>query len=301
MSQLLIKQLTQNALLGTNRLETQERTKPNFMPNGVRQVISRIDQSDPAHELLATAGVVAMHSDIGRTRIDDSLLFEQNLAPEPTKPACPTEFEILFEQVRRRGDITLLRQMLEAVQAKGWRLPSHSIPDLLKLGSKNNLMRPYIIDVLDDFDRWMAAQKSEWHYALLPDLAWDELNEMWLSSPQQIRISIMSWLRRTDPAKGLALLEARWADEPDANRHALLNTLRHGLSMVAEPFIEQALDARQMIVRKRAHELLSMLSGSRFCKRMESFAAVVFTWHPERGPYVTIRLPTGMSAAMQRA
>ena len=96
------------------------------------------------------------------------------------------------------------------------------------------------------------------------------------------------------------MLKARWPEEPDANRHALLNALKTGLSLADEPFIEQALDARQMIVRKRAHELLSMIPGSRLGKRMESFANFIFEWHPDRGPFLSVRMPPKMTDAMLR-
>lgn len=300
MSHRLIKQLTKNALLGTNRLDAQTQAKPRVAHAGVGRIIAQLDTSDPAHELLATAGVVAIHTQIGRSHLESGRLFEPNFAPEPTKPVCPPDVATLFEQVRRRGDLLLLRQMLEMIQEKGWRLPSDTIPDLLKLGSRNNLIRPSVINVLDNFGRWMAAQKSDWHYALLPVLTWDERNKMWLDAPQKIRISMLNWLRQNDPATGLDLLEARWPNEPDANRHALLNALRHRLSMADEPFIEHTLDARQMIIRKRAHELLSMLPDSRLSKRMERYAAVILTWHTDKSPFVTVRVPSNMSAAMQR-
>ncbi|MFT5196902.1 MAG: hypothetical protein ACI85U_003941 [Candidatus Promineifilaceae bacterium] len=305
MSQILLNKLTKNALLGTNRLSDQDdvgnvKARPRLNHEGVDRVVTQLDKNDPAHELLATAGVLAIHAQIGRSRTEHLITFESNLAPDPDKPDCPADVAALFERFRRQGDVTLQRQMLDTIQAKGWRLPSDSVPDLLKLGSKNNLVRPQIIGVLDTFGRWLAAKNKDWNYALLPVLGWGDLNQMWLDSPQQIRISIMTWLRQTDPAKGLALLEARWPEEPNANLHALLNTLKVGLSKADEPFIEQALDARQMIVRNRARELLSMIPGSRLGKRMESFAHLVFEWHPEKKPFLTVRMPVKMSAAMVR-
>ncbi|MFK7803830.1 MAG: DUF5691 domain-containing protein [Anaerolineae bacterium] len=304
MSQILLKKLTKNALLGTNRLDAEaakDQKRVRHQNEGVKRLVTGLDTSDPAHELLATAGILSIHEQVGRQRVDSLAgLVDHSLAPEADKPDCPAEVAALFEQFQRRRDITLQKEMLDRIQDNGWRLPSDAVPDLLKLGSKNNLMRPQIICILDTFGRWMAEKNSDWHYALLPTLSWDQLNEMWLNSPQQIRISMISWLRQTDSAMGLALLKAQWADEPDGNRHALLNSLKTGLSSADESFIEQALDARQMVVRNRAHELLSMIPGSRLGKRMESFANLVFEWHPENGPYLTVRMPLKMTPAMVR-
>lgn len=301
MSQIHLNKLTKDALLGTDRLETNSARGTNAAgADPVEQLISTIPTEDPAHRLLAAAGVLAIHRQLGTEQIETVPASDMSQPPDPTLPECPADVSGLLLEYRRRGETSLQKQVLERVIEHGWRLSPDSIPDLLKLGSKNNTVRPLVISVLDSYGHWLAAKNKEWQYGLLPNMTWDELNEFWVDSPQQIRLSILHWLRKTDPQKGLALLESRWPDEPDANRHALLVVLKNGLSMHDEPFLEQAIDSRQMIVRKRAYELLSMLDESRLVKRMQGYADLIINWHLDRKPFLTIKMPVRMSSSMLR-
>lgn len=260
MSQMLLNKLIKDALLGTEHLDKSvsigalaQTTAP------VDQVLAKIKQTDPAHVLLATAGVLAIHKKIGQTQILPSVERPVTLPPAAQKAACPDDVAALLDRFQRRGDVTLVRLMLEEFDQHNWDIPAAAVPNLLKLGSKNNQMRPHIIGAIGPFGRWLAAQNSVWQYALIPVMNWEQLTQMWQDSPTQIRISMLGWLRRTDTVRGLDLLQSQWPSEPDANRHALISGLRTGLSMGDESFLENALDARQVIVRKRAYELLSML------------------------------------------
>ena len=297
----MLNKLTKDALLGTEYLDQQavpEAFSQSSEP--VNQVLAQINKTDPAHALLASAGVLAIHKEIGCTQILPSL--ERPIGPPPIseKEVCPADVAILFDRFLRRGDIKLIRLMLEEIDQRNWRIPAAAVPDLLKLGSKNNLMRPHVIDAIGPFGRWLAAQNSAWHYALIPVLNWDQLNQMWQDSPTQIRISMLSWLRRTDPIQGLNLLESQWPSEPDANRHALISGLRNGLDMSDEPFLESALDARQVIVRKRAYELLSTLPESRYAQRLQKYNDIIFAWDLDKRPFLTVRVPVTMSPSMKR-
>lgn len=301
MSQLLLNRLTKEALLGTERLDPT--SAPERHAGGVDkidQLISTIAVDDPAHKLLASAGVLAIHGQMSSARIETTLAPDIPKPPEPDKPECPADVANLFSTYRRQGQTTLQKQVLEEISQQGWRLPAESIPNLLKMGSKNNTVRPAVVSVLDNYGRWIAAKNKSWRYALIPSMTWDELNDFWADSPQQIRLSTLVWLRQTNPKKGLALLESRWPDEPDANRHAMIVALKHGLSIDDESFLEQSLDSRQMIVRKRAHELLSMLEASRFSKRMRGYASLILNWHLDRKPFMTVKMPVRMSSSMIR-
>ncbi len=301
MSQLLLNKLTKDALLGTERLDpTAAPERQVGAVDQIDQLLSTIAAEDPAHKLLASAGVLAIHGQMGSARIETALQSDTHKPPEPDQPECPADVAELLIAYRRLGQTTLQKQLLEEIGRRGWRMPAESIPNLLKLGAKNNTVRPAVVTVLDNYGRWIAAKNKSWRYALIPSMSWDELNEFWLDSPQQIRLSILVWLRQTNPQKGLALLESRWADEPDANRHALVVALKHGLNLDDESFLEQALDSRQMIVRKRAHELLSMLEESRFSKRMQGYASLILNWHLDRKPFMTVKMPVRMSSSMVR-
>ncbi len=301
MSDARLNMLTQTALLGTNRPEATHDGKPRVLgTDRVDQLLANLGHNDAAHDLLATAGVLAIHGQLRTQQTEPVIDVDRTVPPESNRPECPADVAEQFEQFRKRGEITLQRKMLEAIKENGWRLPPEAVPDLLRLGTKNNVMRPVVIDVLDSYGHWFAAKNSAWHYALLPVMDWNQLNEIWSDSTQQVRLSVLGWLRKTEPAKGMALLKTRWADETDANRHALLVGLKRGLSHEDEPFIEKELDARQMLVRKKSMELLSMIDVSRFSQRMQKYADLVFEWHLDRKPYLTVKMPIRMSAEMIR-
>ena len=128
------------------------------------------------------------------------------------------------------------------------------------------------------------------------------------------RVTLLSDVRRADPAAGLALLEKTWRKERAEDRLMFLDALRERLSSVDEAFWEKALSDRSRTVRATAAELLSALPESALAARMAARAHAHLRLDPPEpatgpaaaasdqhtGPHIRVEAPRECDAAMQR-
>ena len=113
------------------------------------------------------------------------------------------------------------------------------------------------------------------------------------------RVTLLTSLRRRDPAAGLALLAGTWRTERAENRLMFLDVLRGELSLADEPFLEEALGDRSRSVRSTAAELLGTLPESALAGRMAERVRGLVGLDPE-APRITVAAPPTCDAAMQR-
>ncbi|MEU7205051.1 DUF5691 domain-containing protein [Streptomyces sp. NPDC045470] len=181
----------------------------------------------------------------------------------------------------RRGtapDLTeLLPQWLAAAAQHGYRAPEALLPALLDAARARTDLRAAALDFAGPRALWLARLNDEWKFALrgvgntaaLPGADEPEaVRTLWEEGLFAERVSLLAALRRRDPAAGLALLAATWSSERAEDRLMFLDSLREGLSMADEPFLEQALSDRSRNVRGTAAELLSALPGTALAARM---------------------------------
>ncbi|MEU7154926.1 DUF5691 domain-containing protein [Streptomyces chrestomyceticus] len=181
----------------------------------------------------------------------------------------------------RRGtapDLTeLLPQWLAAAAQHGYRAPEALLPALLDAARARTDLRAAALAFAGPRALWLARLNDEWKFALrgvgstavLPGADEPEaVRTLWEEGLFAERVSLLAALRRRDPAAGLALLAATWSSERAEDRLMFLDSLREGLSMADEPFLEQALSDRSRNVRGTAAELLSALPGTALAARM---------------------------------
>jgi len=173
-----------------------------------------------------------------------------------------------------------LPEWLQAIAARGWRVPEEHLVDLLEYGRGHTEVRDDILPVLGRRGRWLAGQNPDWKYALQISLFEIEntpeteprvleANEAeWQTGTREERVALLQRLRRTHPAQARALVETTWKQDAPDERAAFLATFETGLSMEDEPFLEEALDDRRKEVRWAAQEMLLHLPESRLCQRM---------------------------------
>ncbi|MFI9625396.1 DUF5691 domain-containing protein [Streptomyces sp. NPDC052042] len=214
----------------------------------------------------------------------------------------------------RRGtapDLTeLIPQWLATANRRGFRAPAALLPQLLDTARSRTDLRPQALAFAGPRGLWLAGLNPEWRFALrgssggaaLPDVMDREaVAGLWEEGLFAERVALLGAVRAQDPAAALALLVTTWATERAEDRLMFLDSLRTGLSMADEPFLERALCDRSRNVRSTAAELLSALPESAFAGRMAARAlSCVSPDVTGDGVCVAVEAPHECDAAMER-
>ncbi|MEU5148085.1 DUF5691 domain-containing protein [Streptomyces yangpuensis] len=181
----------------------------------------------------------------------------------------------------RRGsapDLTeLLPQWLAAAGRHGYRAPAALVPALLDAARARTDLRPQALALAGARGLWLARMNPEWRFALrggagggeLPDVRDPSAVErLWEEGLFAERVALLGAVRAHEPAAAPRLLATTWASERAEDRLMFLDSLRVGLSLEDESFLEAALGDRSRNVRATAAELLSALPQSALAGRM---------------------------------
>ncbi|WP_438873682.1 DUF5691 domain-containing protein, partial [Streptomyces alkaliterrae] len=211
-------------------------------------------------------------------------------APDPRGPlpaAAVARLEHLLSRSGRHGQATgptslrldlgeLLPEWLTLARERGYRAPPALIPALLDAARARTDLRTEVLAFIGPRGRWLAERRSEWRFALrtaahgpgdTPQSAAD-VRRTWEEGLFAERVALLTAVRGQDPAAGRELLASTWSTERAEDRLMFLDSLRAGLSVADEPFLEAALGDRSRNVRSTAAELLSALPDSRLARRM---------------------------------
>nr|WP_202447518.1 DUF5691 domain-containing protein [Streptomyces sp. SID5468] len=278
---------------------------------------------DPAVALLDAAAVAAVRRRAGARPVRAAV--RPRPAVRDTRPVVPQAARgrlaaLLSERsgagpsAGRRGTAPslgeLLPQWLAAANAYGYRAPEEALPALLDAARARTDLRPDALTLAGPRALWLAELNPDWRFALRAanrsaagDAAADPraTRRLWEEGLFAERVALLSGLRTTDPAAGLALLRTTWQRERAEDRLMFADSLRTGLSLADEDFLEQALADRSRTVRATAAELLAALPGSALAARMgERAVRCVFLRHGASGPHIAVAAPHACDAAMER-
>ncbi|WP_426508934.1 DUF5691 domain-containing protein [Dactylosporangium sp. McL0621] len=264
-------------VLATALVGTQRRT----LPAGVGRV-----GEDPAEALLDAAGSLALYRRAGfRARRglavpeaapDDSGiplvswaaaaraadLLAVDAAGYGTSNAVPVR--------DADGRLELLSEWLGGLGPR--RVPGDLLPALLDVARRHRALRPLVAAAGGPRAGWLARQRPEWGFlgATAVEAPADDPQGWELGSIGK-RVGILTAVRRGGAAgeqRGRDMLADVWPTETPDDRAALLGAFATGLSAADEPVLESALDDRRKEVRIVAFDLLAMLPGSGFARRM---------------------------------
>ncbi len=240
------------AFLGSSQENLSESSVRTLLLNTASQAIySSIGQSLETLEL--------SHDDWSASQTEDLELCSEGLV------------SVLKDSLDGRFADTMAESLSLMAQHK-WRVPAHLLPALLDRASKLYALRPYVLPVLGNTGRWLAAQEETWYFASEDSLSWEGLQREWASKHSHTRQGILWQARRQDPHLALKLVQSTWASEQNAASNWIIRTFTNNLSLADEAFLESALDNRNIIVRRKAAELLSHLSESQLVTRLSLVA-----------------------------
>lgn len=288
----LWQKLVGAALVGTGRGEPPDIVAATDSATPLAALVAQWQQGLAAEELLlAVAGTAALQQQVGwlprQVTVEQtaqSTIQDQRLP----LPATATHF---LERLLNQEHPELLPEFLQAVNRAGFRAPEEQLPHLLEQGAKVPRLRPFIYPLLGEFGRHLASLNPAWEYATVEFDNWPTLRAHWQQLELNGRRALLAYLRLHAPAIGRQLLESTWKRDADATRRDLIRSLEQGLSAEDEPFLERALDDRDVTVRRKAAELLASLPGSRLCQRMIVNGAAMLLWTPLLKTQINVRFP----------
>ncbi|WP_328531485.1 DUF5691 domain-containing protein [Nocardioides sp. NBC_00368] len=231
-------------------------------------------------------------------------------APGDRLPVAPAGGVQLLELVLNqtpggadlRGD--LLAHWLACANAAGYRVPSRLLPRLLDQALPRPELHRDALTAADARGVWLVANRRRWRPMIASARATGASEEAdaatWAQEPTAARAEMLAQLRAVDPAAARERLESVWATEKAADRAALIKTLRTGLSLEDEPFLERALDDRGADVRHSARHLLDALPDSARGQRLGALLRPLVTVAGIVRKTVQVELPAEADAAAVR-
>ena len=230
----------------------------------------RADEDDPAGRLLDQAAVLTVARRAGYLPLTGT----DPIAPAPQEdlPAVPPAAADRLARILGGEQIRVLPEWLEAAAARGRRVPSRLLPELLERGRSDRALRPAIARAAGRRGVWLALQNTDWAYLVGSGDDPGGGAEVWRTGTRQQRVAYLTRLRGTDPAAAREALRETWPREPAPDRAAFLATFEVGLSDDDEEFLESALEDRGKDVRQLASDLLARLPRSDYGRRMAARA-----------------------------
>jgi len=156
----------------------------------------------------------------------------------PWKP-CPGEtlahlqhetLEQTLGAVFTDGPLRLQAEACAALASAQTCLPRQLLPKALDAGKRSVLLRTMLLPVLGQRGAWLAAQNSDWAYAI--GAATDALDmEAWDHGSLDQRKLLLRALRQQDPAKARERMSEAFATEGARERSGLMAELKTGLSL----------------------------------------------------------------------
>lgn len=250
------------AVVGTDQREF----KPATREDDLGRLLVQINDKDREGYLLTAASVVALYRAAGVAPPADTQPADEACARDEMSRASARSGQHLAIMLEG-GLRELLSEWLAAMKKAGKRVPEEHLPALLDHGHIETSLRSLIVGVLGQRGEWLAAQRSDWHYAIRRD---DK--EVWETGSREHRLLLLENLRAADPTKARELLVTTWSQEAAKDRVVFLEKLSTSLNSADEEFLNEALQDRSIEVRRAARALLARLPNSSFSRRLQELA-----------------------------
>ena len=277
--------LQQSALVGADRLAVPAvLTTPDVStPATVQAVQLALQQptSSTAAQVLRASAVAAVMERAGwvpgsQIALKTALTAPAIPAPESRLAPDDAQLESLIEAIVTEGPQDQLAPTFEVLDSAGLRLPHGLLASALNQGRQSTELREWLLPVLGERGRWLAAQNPQWAYAAgVQETANPE--QIWQEGSVAQRVSLLESERGSDSAKARARLEASLKELNAKERAPMVAALHTGLSEDDEPLLEKLLADRSKEVRENAAQLLTRLPASAHSQRMTAWLTAMLS------------------------
>lgn len=271
--------LQQSALVGAERLAVPAiLTTPDVStPATVQAVQTALQQPAPstAAQVLRASAVAAVLERAGwvpgsQIQLTAPLAAPAMPAAESRRAPDDVQLESLVDAIITDGPQDQLAATFAMLDSAGLRLPHGLLVAALNQGRQSTELREWLLPVLGERGRWLAAQNPQWAYAAgVQEMA--DAEQIWQEGSIAQRVSLLQSERGSDPAKARARLEASLKELNARERAPMVAALHTGLSMDDEPLLERLLADRSKEVRENAAQLLTRLPASAHSQRITAW------------------------------
>ena len=162
----------------------------------------------------------------------------------------------------------ILPEFLQIVDQQNKRISHRYLPDILDWGVAKQELHHTLIGVLGERGKWLAQLNSQWEYLL--DII-DPKEIDWETASFTDRKAHLRKIRKTDPQKGIELLEKTWDEEDSNHKSSFLKILGESLDSQDEEFLEKARTDRRKDVRTQAFQLLAKIPSSKYDQQIRTY------------------------------
>lgn len=258
-----IATLRRVALLGTER-------NPVEVPGAEGELgvlLGRLDPDDGEGMMLRLAAIFSCHETAGRRATPGEGTFPEPCGPEDV-PECSPGAARLLKKFLEENRPRFVEEWLKLAARRGVRVRFDLLSDLLDLVKQHKRLHPLISKVIGRRGLWLATMNEDWRI-VASAAGTEEDTRIWEEGHRYQRSAYLRALRGHNALRARELLAGCIEKEPARERGEFVACLEVGLSLDDEPFLESLLDDRSKEVRKAAAGLLSRLSASRLCRRMQ--------------------------------
>ncbi len=187
-----------------------------------------------------------------------------------------------------------LPEYLQLLKEQQKRIPAEHLPALLYLSLKSPQLWKTVQENLGADERWLLRQNPDWApLADRPDV------ESWPDAAPEERLSMLRYIRRTQPEEAAPLLESIWSEISHPEKQAFLKEMEFHPGPYDEAFLEACLNDSRKEVRTVAAQLLVRLPDSALLERLFSRARGLFREEKGKGP--SLQLPDKPDDELKKA
>jgi hypothetical protein len=232
-------------------------------------------QQNAADALLTDAAVSGIQARAGwRPRTHAGRLPR---CPDEDRPLAPPAARATLLRLLAEPDPALLEEWAALALSHDVRVDAATVPLVLEWWVRQTRRSETIFAVLGQHGRWLASLNPDWRKPVATADVPDDADDSWQTGTSAERLALLTSVRRADPARARALVEATWQNDSADDRRQFLDALIEQRSMEDEPFLEIALDDRSKTVRRRAAGVLALIPGSRLRQRVSDVAKTIIT------------------------
>jgi hypothetical protein len=197
--------------------------------------------------------------------------------PREDRPLAPRAAGATLLRLLAEVDPALLEEWAALALAHDVRVDDATVPLVLDWWARQSRRSESVFAVLGQHGRWLASLNPDWQKPVATADIPADADERWQTGTRADRLAVLQSVRRTDPARARALVEATWQSDSADDRRQFLDALAENRSIDDEPFLETALDDRSKTVRRRAAGVLALIPGSRSRQRLSVVARTIIT------------------------
>lgn len=242
-------------------------------------VLGKLDRTDKEEFLLSAVAVFSIWKTAGR-----KLPTDPNAVPvvsekdtnEILSGKLKQVFETLLQSVNRN---LLLPEFLRLMAKHGKIIPFELLPEVLSVvnlpmkASRIDL-RHLLLPLIGNRGKWLAKQRSEWHWALVEE----EGTALWETGKLKERIFALEFFRLKDPAQAREIILKDWKGETAKEKEVFLEVLQINLGKADEEFLHEVYRSEKNIeVQRTAFELLAKLRSTTLIDEIKELICPIFS------------------------